>query len=56
MARSGRDIREFCMTCPEYQKVGRPLLSRVPIIETPVIISVSYNCMAFDIVEPLTKW
>ena len=52
-----RDVREFCATCPECQKAGRPLLPRVPMIETP-IISVLYHHMAFDIVGPLkrTKW
>ena len=49
-----RDIREFCATCPECQKVGRPLLPRVLMIETP-IISVSYHRMAFDIVGPLKR-
>ena len=52
-----RDVREFCVTCPECQKAGRHLLPRAPMIETP-IISVTYHCMSFDIVGPLkcTKW
>ena len=49
-----RDVREFCATCPECQKAGRPLLPRVTMIETP-IISVPYHHMAFDIVGPLKR-
>ena len=49
-----RDVRKFCATCPERQKAGKPLLPRVPMVETP-IISVPYHHMAFDIVGPLKR-
>ena len=44
-----RDVRKFCATCPECQMAGKPLLPRVPMVET-TIISVPYHRMAFDIV------
>ena len=47
-----REVREFCATCSECQKVGRPLLHRVPMIKT-FIISLPYYYMAFDIVVHL---
>ena len=49
-----RDVRKFCVTCPECQKAGKHLLPRVPMVETP-IISVPYHRMAFDIVGPLKR-
>ena len=49
-----RDVRNFLATCPECHKVGKALLPRVPMVETP-INSVPYHRMAFDIVGPLKR-
>ena len=49
-----KDIREFCSSCPECQRAGKVLQSKVPLVKTP-IISVPYQRLACDLVGPLSR-
>jgi len=48
------EIRKFCTSCFECQRVNKAGSRRVPMIERPVI-SEPFDCMAFDLVGPLPK-
>ena len=49
-----RDIRQYCSSCPECQRAGKHLQSKVLMVETP-IISVPYHRLACDLVGPLPR-
>ena len=49
-----KDTRQYCSTCPEYQRAGRHLKQKVPMATTP-IISVPYERLACEDLFPGQK-
>ena len=49
-----KDVKAFCSACLEYQKAGRWLKPKAPLMVTP-IISVPYQRLACDLVGPLNR-
>ena len=48
------EVKRYCAACPDCQRAGRALQPRVPMVETPIILT-PYQRLACDLVGPLTR-